>query len=387
MVKDTIVMKLFQDPINCYNHPTRYRTLIILHIIETITFIIRFILVCVDLSQAKEKPTSVVYPIFIFLLELIGTLPFFVSNILFVVSICFKTILCQNEQPICCTHRAVLRVARLTCFPCQCYRDHPQGIQLTRVIILIICFIIRFIAFILGASCAATYNPICVPYAVISSLALVPSFLTFLIEWLHFHVLWNFQPVGSEERNNHHDRSHLRFISEKLVNEKRIRGYDSSLCKEDTECGSTSLNHTILYHSIRKIRVKKESSIRIMYHATTVKKAIEIARNGFLLDRNRQLINEIYFTPVVEQKKKPDGIDCPTLICARLNLGHIKSVENDEQLDFSKYNDEPELPQTLESVKSGKIKVRFPGQIENWVIRLPTENDGEFDPSYYDGCI
>jgi hypothetical protein len=76
--------------------------------------------------------------------------------------------------------------------------------------------------------------------------------------------------------------------------------------------------------------------------------------------------------------------DHSTIICVRLSLGDVVQVRNEDEFNFSRHNTQS---QTLEFVPSGKIKVRFPGQIENWVIILPTEMDEEFNLSYYDGCI
>lgn len=377
-------MKLLQKPINCYNHRTRYRALIFLHVIDAITFIIRLILVCMDLSKSKEEPSNVAYPLIIFFLEIISTLPFFISNILYFVLCCFKNELFRDDQhPICCHRRTALRLATLTCFSCQWYQYHPQGIQLTRVVILMLCFMIRFIAFILGASCATTFNPRCVPYTVVSSLALVPSLLTLSIEWFHFHLLWNFQPNIGNNLTHRRDRSHLRFISDRMTNEKRAYGYRISLCEKDEQCNSNSLNHTILYHSIRKARVENKSTI-IAYHVTTTELAIGIAQNGFPVDWRRQMNSDIYFTRSVEGYGETGTTDHSTIICVRLSLGDVVQVRNEDEFDFSRHNTQS---QTLEFVPSGKIKVRFPGQIENWVIILPTEMDEEFNLSYYDGCI
>jgi len=245
---------------------------------------------------------------------------------------------------------------------------------------------IRFIAFVLGASCATTFNPRCVPYAVISSFALVLSLLTVIVEWLHFHLLWNFRPDAGNSLTKRPDRSHLRFIPDKLANDQRHRHWSVSLCKNDKECGSNSLNHTILYHSIGTARVKNDKTT-IAYHVTTTELAVGIAQNGFPVNNYRQLNPDIYFTRIVERSNNADAANLEAIICVRLSLGHVLEVDNDNELAFDMHSTPIHLIQTLECRTSGKIKVRFPGQIENWVIVLPTGVNEGFDLSYYEGCI
>ena len=380
-------MNPLRRPINCYHHRTRYNALIFLNITDAITFIIRLILVCVELSKSQDIQFNVTYPVIIFLLELLSTLPLFISNFVYCVLCCFKhEVFHDDRHPVCCHRRTALRVAAFTCFPCQCYRDHPPSIQFTRVVILAFFYVIRCIAVVTGAFCATNYKSRCVPYTVISSIVLVPSFLTLVVEWLHFHLLWNFQPNIGDSLTKRRDRSHLRFISDKLVNEERILDYDRSLCKDGERCGSNSLTHTILYHSHQEMRAGNDQQI-IAYYVTRTANAIDIAQNGFPVDRYRQVDPDIYFTRSVETWNNIRATDLDAVICVRLSLGHVLKVQHDEDLRFSRRNTQPHLAQTLESIASGKIKVRFPGQIGNWIIVVRTDDSEGFDTSYYDGCL
>ena len=387
------MIKLFQRPFNCYHHRVRYKALISLHVIDTTTFIIRFILLCIDLSKIREIPSIADYVIIIFLLELFGSLPFFFSNIVYFVTCCFKNELFHDDRhPVCCRRQTALPIATLTCFRCHCYQEHPQGMQLTRVVILMCCYILRFIAFILGASCAAIYSPCCVPYTVISSFALVSSFFTLTIEWFHFHVLWNFRPDVGASLTNRRDRSHLRFIPDKLMNEERIHNWRTSLCKYGIECDSNSLHHILLYHSIRTSHNHPVEPIQdgdriIAYYVTTNDQAIAIAQYGFPVDFYRKLDPNIYFTRTVETWNTAEATHSTAIICVRLNIGHVFHVTTINEFDFGAHNNRYPLPQTLQLFPGGFIKVRFPGQIENWVITLRTNTNDTFDVSTYDGCI
>ncbi|CAF2906317.1 unnamed protein product [Rotaria sp. Silwood2] len=96
---------------------------------------------------------------------------------------------------------------------------------------------------------------------------------------------------------------------------------------------------------------------------------------------------DIYFTPTVGQCDNVGVADSIAIICVRLSLRHVLEVPNDGELMVGAHDHQPHLPQTLKSISSGKIKVRFPGQIENWVIVLHMSDNEGFDPSYYDGFV
>ncbi|UJR24472.1 hypothetical protein I4U23_005847 [Adineta vaga] len=60
----------------------RYRWLVTLHTICTIFFIIRFIVLCTDLSSAKSD--SIAFPIIILLIELASSFIIFIANLSYV---------------------------------------------------------------------------------------------------------------------------------------------------------------------------------------------------------------------------------------------------------------------------------------------------------------
>jgi hypothetical protein len=91
--------------------------------------------------------------------------------------------------------------------------------------------------------------------------------------------------------------------------------------------------------------------------------------------------------PTAENFHNVNAAGPRAIICVRLSLGDVLQVATDAGLEFGAHNFRPNLPQTLECVASQKIKVRYPGQIENWVIVLHKNANEGFDPSYYDGCV
>jgi hypothetical protein len=53
------------------------------------------------------------------------------------------------------------RFATMTCIRLDCHNDRPQAILLMRLIFIMCSFILRFICFLIGASCSARFNPQC----------------------------------------------------------------------------------------------------------------------------------------------------------------------------------------------------------------------------------
>ncbi|CAF1389037.1 unnamed protein product [Adineta ricciae] len=228
-----------------------------------------------------------------------------------------------------------------------------------------------------GASGATTYNLFCVPYTVISSLALLASFLT----------LSSSLELSSRRRR---DRSHLRFIPDKLVNEECESGWQVSRCTNAITYQSKSLHHALLYHSFRALSKKTMVPIQdneriIAYHATTNDQAVDIAQNGFPVDQRRKVSDHIRFTRIVEKWNTTEASESTAIICARLNLGHVVNVESEDTFKFSAHSNI--YPQMLQLLLDGSLKVNFPDEIENWVIALRTRTNEIFDISAYDGCI
>ncbi len=385
-------MKSLRKFVGCEHHHTRYKALISWHIIDAITFIIRFLLVSHDIFKSKQASVNFAYPVIILFLELIGTAPFFCINILYCIMKCFKNeCFRDDENPVCCRRRKALRVATLTCLPCHCYQDHPQGMQLTRVVIFTCCYIFRCIAVKLGVSCSEIFKPRCVSYTFISKLALVLSFFTMFVEWCHFHHLWHYRPNIPSISTQHRARSHLRFMPNNLINHERTRSWNDSLCEYQHQCNSNSLHHALLYHSIRgnadtPLAPVQDNQRIIAYYVTTTKNAIEIAQYGFPVNRERRLKSDIVFMRTVETWNDGETENNTAIICARLNLGHVSNVETRDEFDFDAHINQTRTLQTIQLLPDGYIKVRFPGQIENWIISIQADDDKSFS-SHYDGCI
>ena len=377
----------------CYEHDTRYKTLKIFHLIDSLTFIIRFIVICIDLSNPKLHQTNASFSIIIFILEFTASFPILLSNLTY----CFL-ILCpvlappQQRIRTYFYPRTLLRISTMSCFACKCFHEHPAGIQLTRLAILVICFLMRFTAFVLGALCATKFNPVCVPYAVLSSLFLIPSLLTVVIEMFHFHVFWNFRPFANSDLPKQYARGFLKFIPYNMTYVKRAEYYGADNSDTGCQCDSASLSHTILYHSstvLPKIPLPPliDGKILIAYHLTSKEKAISILTTGFPLDKHKNIADEIVFNFNPPLASMSGTVDVEAIIYVRLSLDHVLQVTQEAHFSFDRHKDKTPEPKALELMPKRQLKVKFPRQIENWMVVFLTDTSNNIHASGYQGLL
>ncbi|UJR17825.1 hypothetical protein I4U23_004724 [Adineta vaga] len=381
---------------DCRRHEKRYSALKIFYAVELLTFIIRFIVICIDLSNKTVRETNATFSAIIFILECIASVPLILSNLVyFCISLCPREVPDKHYLRTYLYPRTCLRFSMVTCFDCKCYHEHPAGIHLTRLAILVVCFCMRFTAFILGALCATKFNPICVPYTVLSSVFLILSLAALLIEMLHFHVFWNFRPFNNEsDRLRQRARGFLKYVPYNMIYTERVKLFDITSPELGCQCDSTGLAHTILYHSatlLPKIPLPPviDGKVIVAYHITTNELAIEISKNGFPLDEHKAVADYIYFTlnaPLAEAN------DIPTreaIIYVRLCLDHVLQVSNETEFYFNLeiHKKKTPEPKALELMPERRIKVKFPRQIENWIIVFLKDENKDIHPIAYQGLI
>ena len=286
---------------SCYKHNIRYTALKILHGVEFLTYLVRFIVVCIDLSNTKLQQTNLSFSVAIFILEFFASIPILISNFVYAFLLCFpSTVLPKQKLRTYVYPRTLLRTSTMTCCACKCYHEHPAGMQLTRLAVLVICFLMRFVAFVLGSLCATKFNPICVPYAVLSSLSLIPSLIVLVIEVFHFHIIWNYQPSTSVMQLTKRARGFLRFFPFNMTYDARGREYGMRADDIGCTCDSVCLAHSILYHSatmLPKLPLPPliDGKVIIAYHLTSTEKAEKIMEKGFPLGEKKQLADELVF--------------------------------------------------------------------------------------------
>ncbi|CAF1691871.1 unnamed protein product, partial [Adineta ricciae] len=121
----------------------------------------------------------------------------------------------------------------MTCFRFDAHQNRPQMILLMRILIILVSFILRFMCFVIGASCSARFQSQCTAYAVIAGFAIVSSIIVVIAEFVHFFRLWNYNPTDNRnsERRSYNTvsepkmlqktyRRHLRFIDKSLLNDE-----------------------------------------------------------------------------------------------------------------------------------------------------------------------
>ena len=189
--------------INLNHDLVRYKWMIRFHTIDGLLFLLRFIILCTDIAAIplSNQNSAKTFLAFILIIEISSGLSVFLANVLYVCLTYMNRILYETDDddvPY-CPRRPLLRLSTLTCFTCDCYYEHPHAVLLTRVIILILGFLLRFIAFILGIMCASRNPPRAIAYTVFAALAFVPTTLVIFLEYRHHRRLWQYFPAAIQQ--------------------------------------------------------------------------------------------------------------------------------------------------------------------------------------------
>lgn len=378
-------------PINCYNDNKRYKTLIVFYTIDLIFFIIRLGLVSNDLSKKTSGTQGFLVPILLF--DLIASIPIIICNILYIIlRYCVHPLVRQEKSSEYFWH-----MATLTCIRLKCHEDRPQAILLMRILFLICCFILKFICFVIGASCSAKFQSECTAYTVIAAFGLLSSILVLIVEFVNYFRLWKYNPTSTKNYDRSYQigiantdqlierthRCHLGFAHYSLLNDRTTTKFRHSKCKQGIDCKSPSLRHYLFYHSLETenqinfdLLNDKEKKSFIAFYQTTKQEALDIAQNGFPYgDTNNnnnqkdylQLKRTIYFT----RSCSKDSSSNEAIICARLNLGRIKTIPNDTNLNLNGlFGSRDGTCDTIYIQSTGQLYLRMPAQIEKWIITI-----------------
>ncbi|CAF3756379.1 unnamed protein product [Rotaria socialis] len=399
----------FRSPINCYNDTVRYKTMIIFHVIDLIFFIIRLSLVSNDISKGITDTMGFLVPILLF--DLIASVPIIASDIIYVIMRHCVRPLEQNRH----SFQSIWRFGTMTCIRLDCHNERPQTILLMRLIFIVCSVLLKFICFVIGASCSARFKSECTAYTVIAAFALVSTVSGIMAEFVHYFRLWSYNPTDKGNKSSPNaiytddslkpvektHRRHLGFIHHSLLNDQNADGFRHSRCENRNKCKSISLHHHLLYHTLdveneidlATLSDKQKKSF-IAFYETTAAEALDIAKNGFPYgDTNDSkfkdylhLKQSIFFTRSCQALNNSSA---DAIICVRLNLGRIFTRDNDVNLKLNDYFGFGDGKYDTVYVRNTRrIYLRMPGQIEKWMIVLTTRvavND-ILDGDFYIGC-
>ncbi|CAF3148801.1 unnamed protein product [Rotaria sp. Silwood2] len=298
------------------------------------------------------------------------------------------------------------RLGTMTCIRFDFYLEHPQLILLTRIFLIISLFLLRFMCFVIGASCSSGFKPQCTAYTVIAAFALCNFLLITIVEFIHFFRLWTYNPTETKNTTERHryatvsssktiekpHRCHLRFIHHSMVNDQNASGYRQSLCSKGAECQSESLHHQLIYHSLKSARqvsnIFNNSDVQktiIAFYETTIENMFKIVENGLPCGNNLQLQQGIYFTTSITSNLEPEK----GILCARINLGRLKMIK-EAPVNLNQYfQGAGGLHDTVYVENLARFYLRMPGQIEKWIVMISsgTKVNDELDSNYYVDCF
>ena len=402
------MVSICRRPINCYNDQTRRRILFAFHIIDLLFFIVRISLVGNDISQKNPSTMPFLIPILIF--DSVASVPIILCNLLyFILHCCIQHLVHTSNSSVSLWH-----LATMTCIRLDCHQSRPQAILLVRILFIVCSFIVKFICFVLGASCSARFQNQCTAYAVVAGFAIVASVIVIIAEFVHFFRLWNYNPT--DNRNNDQDetnytvsvpprltkthRRHLRFIHNSLLNDQTADGFRRSRCQQGTNCKNATLHHYLLYHSVEENAVVDLSTLKdeenkcfIAFHQTTAEQALLIAEKGFPCGKDTSnvqkdymhLEKDIYFT------RSCNFSTSQAVICVQLNLGRVLTLATDENLDLHQYFSRADgSHDTVYIASTRRFYLRVPDQIERWIVTISSREvkvNDKLEGPFYRPCV
>jgi hypothetical protein len=300
-----------------------------LHTICSIAFLIRFILVYTDLSGAGSD--AIAFPVVILLLELGSSFITCIANFIYISLRYLGPILFESdrEKVFCCSQSFTWNLSTLTCIRCQCYKEHPELVLVTRFIILVIFEVMRFVAFILACVCANRYGPIGLGYSIVAAFSFIPAIFLLVVEYLHYRRLWfHYRPDTSDEEKPGYHPHHLRFIPISITNDQQTSHWQNSRCDRGEHCSSRNLYHVIMYHSGNTKYSPEQTTdgqIVVGFHQTSHAAAYSIAKTNFRHSKKGWIGPGTYFATSLnhtEFKANQFG----AYICAEVDLGKTKRI-------------------------------------------------------------
>ncbi|CAF0938022.1 unnamed protein product [Rotaria sordida] len=356
----------------------RYHYLVVLHTICTIAFVVRFIVLCTDLSSAKSD--SIAFPVIILLLELGSSFITLIGNCIYIFLRYLGPILFESdhEKVGCCSQLFAWNLSTLTCFRCECYREHPQLVLVTRLSILILFEAMRFIAFILACVCANRYGPIGLGYSILAAFSFVPAVILLVVEYLHHHRLWfHYRPDTSSEEKPQYINEHKRFLPIAMTNDQQTSHWQNSRCDKGKDCLSRNLYHVIIYHSGNTRyppEQTKDNQIVVGFHQTSHAAACSIAKTQLKPSSNGWIGPGIYFATSLnhtEFKANQFG----AYICAKVDLGKTKRITHPK--DWSS-GDQCDTVYYEHPHGADEFCVQNEQQIRSWIIVIDQDPNVRF---------
>ncbi|CAF1545618.1 unnamed protein product [Didymodactylos carnosus] len=358
-----------QNKILLKNDSQRHRVLVLFHLIDGLTFLIRFIILCMDLSAITNNTKnhlndSLRYLLPILVLELLSSFILFLVDSLYLILKYLGGIFYETDSDDICNERKYLwPLATLICFKkVDCYYDYPKLILLTRIYILIGCWLLRFISFCLACACDNQYFPRGVAYAVITSLSLVLSVFTIFFEYLHYKRLWNYHLQDDYEIK--YNKAHLCFLPYSVISDQRTTEWHSPQCRRGSNCQSKSLFHILVYHSSRDTAYLISTDVK-----------------GFKPGSKGMLGEGIYFATSInhtETKAHYFG----AYICVKVNLGRIYRTNVRRPVLTPELKKHYDTVYFKHSQGLDEFCVLNPKQVLSWIITVNQDLDvtSKFEP-------
>ncbi|CAF1522916.1 unnamed protein product [Adineta steineri] len=208
---------------------------------------------------------------------------------------------------------------------CPCYRTRPKLRLISRVVLLVLCVLLRIVASILYSQ---ANRPL---FFMLCAGSIVFLLISLAFDYYHYRVWWHYRP-SNDNIHSRYSSKHRRFLPYHLLGENRnAMMLGNAPCSREP-CTNRELEHILIYHfrdhrpQQRWFEIKSDDYIG--FHQRGAEKAIEIAHSDFTLSQTppQMLGFGIYFARSINDTEFK-ARQKEAIICAVIRMGKVRVIE------------------------------------------------------------
>lgn len=225
---------------------------------------------------------------------------------------------------------------------CPCYRTRPKLRLINRVVLLILCVLLRIIASILYSIGGR------ILLVALCAASIVFILVSLAFDYYHYRMWWHYRPAG-DNIGGKYCSAHRRYLPYHMLGEKRDPMTLGDEPCSRTPCNNRKLEHILICHysdynpQQRWPEISSETDIYIGFHRRNPKKAIEMAHNGMELSKLNSDVKHtnprdgteskdlmlgigIYFARSIDGTKGK-ARTTGAIMCAEIRMGKVRVIE------------------------------------------------------------
>ncbi|CAF1112948.1 unnamed protein product [Adineta steineri] len=269
---------------------------------------------------------------------------------------------------------------------CPCYRTRPKLRLISRVVLLVLCVLLRIVASILYSQ---ANRPL---FFMLCAGSIVFLLVSLAFDYYDYRVWWHYRP-SNDNIHSRYSSKHRRFLPYHLLGENRNKmTLGNKPCSREP-CTNRELEHSLIYHysdhrpQQRWSEISNETNIYIGFHRTTGEAAIKISHSDMLSSTKppQMLSFGIYFArslkDTIGKARYGYGKSGGAIICAKIRMGQVRVIEKGD-IDSVRNTDAwHDVYDTIYYKHVNPTKDEFciksADQIREWVMVIRKEYDSK----------